>query len=71
MVFLTEHETLEFSKSQGREGNITNHVAHHRVSREMVSPDNNAKRNVLHGPSRGIAPGSDFTEVAKTTSHAL
>lgn len=43
MVFLTERQTPEFSKSQGREGNISNHVAHQRVSRELVSPDNDSK----------------------------
>lgn len=71
MVFLTERQTPEFSKSQGHEGNISNHVAHQRVSRELVSPDNDCKRKVLPGPSRGIAPDSDLTEIAKMTSHAL
>lgn len=71
MVLLTERQTPEFSESQGHEGHITNQGAHRRASRDMVSPDNNSKRNVLHGPSRGIAPDSDFIEIARMTSHAL
>lgn len=71
MVSLLQHRTREFPECQGLPGDMADRLAPHRASRETVSPNSHSKENVLLGPSRGIAPHSDFTETAQVTSHAL